>query len=399
VSASATGTLTVSLSQTADALQPRVSVIDSETLQLVATSRCDEPVEVPAGTYVVTATLPTGQRTLGVVDVAAGAARAFDLPAPQPAAAAAPGLRPPPRLRVGVTRGRPASAWYVRFFERHPGEGYAPAEPDAQVEDARLPALGTALRVSPRGGGVLFAQLAVPGAVPLNVALPVNGMTSVQSCRLTVTVTSGVVSADMSLPDNPRVDAVARYLLTGNLRDAVDVLGDAELLLAQKMADPFAAALGGYALVRQRRLDLLHHWPRNLSGMFPWLADGAIIAGEEAALEGDHATAVRELCDGARRGLPVFADGCSILMSRLREYATAPEPAPGVSADAHREAADRLEGLLPLGPFVDFARIALAFRAADPADAAGSQTPFDPRPGERWRRFDPRAPSGLAEVG
>lgn len=391
-----TGTLTVSMPPAAEALQPRVSVIDSETLQLVATSRCEEPVEVPAGTYVVTATLPTGQRTMGVVDVAAGAASAFDLPAPQPVGAqVAP---PPTRTAAGITRGRPLAAWYVRFFEHRPGEGYSPAEPEAEVESGDLLAPGTALRVTPRGSGTLFAQLAVPGAVPLNVALPVNGMTTVQSCRVTVTVTSGVVAADVSLPDNPRVDAVARYLLTGNLRDAVDVLGDAEQLLAQKMADPFAAALGGYALVRQRRLDLLHHWPRNLSGMFPWLPDGAIIAGEEAALEGDHEAAVRELCDGARRGLPVFADGCSILMSRLREYATAPEPAPGVGADAHREAAAQLERLLPLGPFVDFARIALAFRAADPADAAGSQTRFDPRPGEHWRRFDPRSASGLAEV-
>jgi hypothetical protein len=226
----------------------------------------------------------------------------------------------------------------------------------------------------------------------------VHGTTSLQSCLLTISVVDGAVRAEVSLPDNPRVDAVARYLLTGYLRDASEVLGDAETLLYDKMADPFAAALGGYALVRQSRLDRLHHWARNLSAMFPWLPDGAIIAGEEAALEGDHQTAVRELCDGARRGLPVFADGCSILMSRLREYATSPEPAPGVSADDHNEAAARLERLIPLGPFVYFARISLAFRAYDPADAAGSQTPFDPRPGEHWRRFDPRSPSGLAGV-
>lgn len=393
-------------------LRPHVNVIDSETLALVATSRCNEPVAVPAGRYMVSATLPNGERTMGVVDVDAGGHHELGLDAPEPATAktAAPTAGDPSRPGRAVTRGRPAPAWYIRFFESYPGAGYTLTEPEVEVEPDVPGAAGIALKISPRGGGVLVAQLAFPGAVPLNVALPVNGMTSVQSCRLTVAVEDGAVTGDVSLPENPRVDAVANYLMTGNLRDAGHVLGDAEGLLEQKMADPFAAALGGYALVRQRRLDLLHHWPRNLSSMFPWFPDGAIIAGEEAALEGDHAIAVRELCDGARRGLPVFADGCSILMSRLREYAKPKDdaaadarpvphkPPPGVDTADLEEAAVQLERLQPLAPFVNFARIVLAFRAARPDDVAGSQTPFDPRPGEGWQRYDPRAPTGLSAV-
>jgi hypothetical protein len=254
----------------------------------------------------------------------------------------------------------------------------------------------TALRITPSGIGLVRAQFAVPGTVPLNVALPVYGMTSVQSCRVEVTVEETTIAADVTLPDNPRADTVARYLLTGNLREAADVLGNAEALLEQKMADPFAAALGGYALVRSRRLDLLHHWPRNLSGLFPWLPDGAAIAAEEAALEGDHAWAVRELCDGARRGIPVFTDGCAILMSRLREYAAAAKPPPGVTEDDLADVRAQLDRLQPLAPFMDFARVSLAYRACNPADVVGSQYAFVPAEG--WLRYDPRAASGLAPV-
>jgi len=104
-----------------------------------------------------------------------------------------------------------------------------------------------------------------------------------------------------------------------------------------------AAALGGYALLRAGQLDRLHHWPRNLADWFPWLPDGAVIAGEEAALEGDHTLAIKYVCDAGGRGLPVFGAGLSLLASRLREYSAAPETAFGENGNLVAEAGRLLE--------------------------------------------------------
>lgn len=222
--------------------------------------------------------------------------------------------------------------------------------------------------------------------VPLTVALPIFGPTSSRSCRLTLGGLAGALTADVSLPDNPQADAVARYLQSGHLVEAAGVIQNAEQLLQRKMADPFGAALGGYALLRSGQLDRLHHWPRNLAGMFPWLPDGAVIAGEEAALEGDHATAIGFVCDAARRGLPVFAAGFSLLAARLREYAGAPAAAFGENGGLVGEAGQHLERALRVMPFVDFARVSFAFRGARVDDPAESQEPFV-EAGDDWKEL------------
>lgn len=379
-----TGRLKVRLETSDPYIAQPINVIDGSSLKLVASAACNEEIEVPAGTYVVSATLPSGERSVGVAEVAAGELSELALgvfpeievkmsaaPAPMgleslgpaddlPAAEAAPALAP--------------GTWFTRFHVQKPDGRFEPAEP--QVSVAAVSGDGAELTVSASGDGILFAQVARPGEVPLNVALPIYGPTISQSCLLTIEVGGSALDANVSLPDNPRIDAVARFLQGGNLQEAATVGGDAEHLLEEKMADPFGAALGGYALLRSGQLDRLHHWPRNLADWFPWLPDGAVIAGEEAALEGDHTVAIKYVCDAARRGLPVFGGGLSLLASRLREYSAAPEKAFGENGKLVAEAGPLLEELLGYMPYVDFNRVSLAYRAAKIDDPAGSQTPF-----------------------
>jgi len=389
---SATGTLKVQLDTAGPYVRQQVNVIDSTTLELVASPACGEEVEVPAGTYVVSATLPSGERSVGVAEVTANELAELALaspaavaeppsPPPPPAAAPAPGLEElgPP---AGADAAPATSGWFVRFRVRTE-QGFEPDEPQLDVLAATSD--GAELTVRASGEGLLFAQVARAGEVPLTVALPIFGPTSSQSCRLTLGGPAGALTADVSLPDNPRVDAVARYLQSGHPVEAASVLGNAEQLLQQKMADPFGAALGGYALLRSGQLDRLHHWPRNLAGTFPWLPDGAVIAGEEAALEGDHATALGFVCDAARRGLPVFAAGFSLLAARLREYAGAPADAFGENGGLVVEAGQHLESALRVLPFVDFARVSFAFRGARVDDPGTSQEPF--AAGDDWKEL------------
>jgi hypothetical protein len=374
-------------------VRPAVNVIDADSMQLVKTALRDEEVSIPAGKYLLSSMMPTGERSLAVADVSQGEYEEVTLaepPAPAPggagpATSALESLGPPPAPAVA-----PAPVlqeWFLRYASLGP-QGLQETIVHTQVE--KIGTDGTVdltLRVA-GVPGVVFLQVAAVGQVPQNVALPVNGMTASDSCRLAVG-TAGQLTLSVSLPDNPLVDAVARYIQTGALRQAARLATQAEKLLEEKMADPYGAALGGYALLRLHELGRLHDWSTNLANWFPWLADGAIIAGEKAALEGDQVTAASWMGEAARRGLPVFVDGFSMLASRLREYGTPKAPPPGVSMTLAKELAEHADRLLPLTTKVDFSRISLAFPAADLAEPARSQTPLGSPPTRPWRRFTP----------
>lgn len=363
-----------------------ISVIDGKTLQLVETSTCNEEISLPVGTYLVSTTLPSGERSLGVAEVVSDELSELALTVDQPA------VVPPPEpaleslgsaggaLRRSAT---PPERWHVRFHAQTQLGAYEPEEPLISVI-SRSPGR-VELEVSASGDGILFAQIAEPGETPLNVALPIYGPTISQHCRLTIERGQPSTIANVSLPDNPKIDAVARYLNGGHLREAADLSADAEQLLQSKMADPFGAALGGYALLRLGRLDRLHDWPYNLATWFPWLPDGAVIAGEASALADDHETAIAQLCEARRRGLPVFSAGLSLLASRLREYAAAPKEAFGANGDRVAEAGEVLERVLEVMAFADFDRVSLAFRGREIDDPASSQTPVSDFGAGGWR--------------
>jgi len=391
------GLLTVHMPELGIDVQPTVNVVDAQSLELVKTALADEQVEVPAGQYIVSSTLPSGERALGVAQVAGGAHEEVALATAASAAAAttsAPDAPAPTLERLGsgdVGQAAPSTdVASARFFMRYLAvKRGGVVKADGSTEVIGVGADGSVeLRLRPRGlEGVIFMQLAVPGEVPLNVALPANGMTGSESCRLTVAVKP--LTAVVSLLDNPRIDAAARYINSGNLEQAGNLAADAEKLLQAKKSDPIGAALGGYVLLRLHELPRLHTWADNLARWFPWLPDGPIIAGEAAALKGDHRGAIASFCEAAQRGLPVFADGFSMLVSRLREYNHADKP-PGASKQLVAEVARQTERLLPLSPLIDFARISLAIHGARLEDPLGSQQPLAPSVGaEGWRRFSP----------
>ncbi len=371
-------------------VRPAVNVIDAGSMQLVETTLCDEEVSVPAGKYILSSTLPTGERSVAYADVSEGKHEEVNLVAleqlPVPGSeTATPGLE-----SLGPPKPAPSPVptveeWFLRFVCVGP-QGVEDARVETNVEKSGKD--GTVeLTLRPEGiPGVIFVQVAAVGHVPQNAALPVNGMTTSGSCRLTVE-TAGQLTPLVSLPDNPLVDAVARYIHTGALGEAARLAPQAEKLLAAKMADPYGAALGGYALLRLHELGRLHDWSTNLANLFPWLADGAIVAGEKAALEGDQVTAATWMADAARRGLPAFADGFSMLTSRLREYGSPKNPPPGVSSTLAKELARHAKRLVPLTTTIDFSRIMLAFPGADLADPARSQTPLASVPARPWRRY------------
>lgn len=94
----------------------------------------------------------------------------------------------------------------------------------------------------------------------------------------------------------------------------------AERLLREKRQDPVAAVVGGYALLRFNDLERLHDWTDNLHAWFPELPDAAVLRAEHLARLAKHSESLVTFLKLTRLGLPLFAEGTSLALGRLRLY-------------------------------------------------------------------------------
>ena len=98
------------------------------------------------------------------------------------------------------------------------------------------------------------------------------------------------------------------------------MLAKAESLLFGKYEDPIGATIGGYFLLRARRLARLRSWAPNLA-RFGWLPDGAVIDGWQHLLAGkagrssdEFALAREQYLLAATRRVPVYTEGLRLLI-------------------------------------------------------------------------------------
>lgn len=327
------------------------------------------------GIYMVSAHLPGGRQLAETVDVHAGTIHPVDL-TPEPEALS-------PRARYSTVFAEAAAApsfdqavfpfdWSFRFLRM---ESLSEAVPDTHVvveqTERRQGSLAMTIRVPLTA--VVFVQIARAGEVPLNVALPAtrgNG----ERCILTVEDRAGLLYVS-ALPAAGRVGRAAQYLAAGeNQHAALLITGqEAEELLYSKITDPVGAAMGGYVLLRLGALERTHNWMDNLAAWFQWLPDGAIIAGEKAAMLGNHVQAAGYFLQAGKRGLPLFTDGFSVLVSRLRQYQTNAHIQARFTQDEFADVRALSARLEEWSPFVDFSALTLTFRAAELTRPAESQ--------------------------
>ena len=121
---------------------------------------------------------------------------------------------------------------------------------------------------------------------------------------------------------NAHADTLAGYLHRGDLYSASSMAGwaeKAEDLLAQKMADPFAAVVGAYLLLRTRNIDLLHNWTRTLMESFPRIPDAVVIRAWHLIYRRGDEAEIRALFERALdRSLPIFTEGLRLLSDGVR---------------------------------------------------------------------------------
>lgn len=181
-------------------------------------------------------------------------------------------------------------------------------------------------------------------------------------------------------------DLLTRYLGRGMYAEAQEASlshsMDAENLLSAKQSDPIAAAVGAYTLLRVGQLERLHEWTENLMNWFEWLPDGAAIRGEHLARQGKHLESLRAFIALSVRGLPVFTDGLSYTVERLRLYTHQRMIPEGATAMEIALATHLRDQLTQFSACADFDRTYLTYPGADPAspniDRSSSDGPPKP---------------------
>jgi hypothetical protein len=346
-------TLTLSVANEWSA--PQAVVRDWE-LKLVGHLRAGEQEDLAPGRYLVSLSYPGGDEDVKAVEIAPGedATVAFgDVPVASDARLES--------LSVAPARAAAALPWHARLLSGRDG---TPVPGSIQATDA-----GDAVdldAVAVAAAAPTWIQVAVAGGVPRNVMVP-------ERWGLRITLGDADARATAVPPAGGLVATLAMYLGNGQVREAADLGDTATGLLRAENADPIGAAVGGYALLRMGRVDPMHDWPYDLSSVFEWLPDGAVIAAELAVLQDRRDEAAAQLERAAERGVPLFADGLSLLGRRVREGLVDTEPARRLAA---------------LTPFMELGQLTVAVPGGDPLEPAGTQRPLDEfPPGQGWRSF------------
>jgi hypothetical protein len=212
---------------------------------------------------------------------------------------------------------------------------------------------------------------------PLNLLMPsARDAPSEPPCRIVIrTLDEGYVA--QVHPGDLLADSLLKYAEEGRA-DAVQTLSraHAERLLAEKIERPIAATVGAYSLLRTGALEALHDWTKNLYNWIEWLPDAVPILAEHRARQGRHAEALEILVRLPERGLPMFTDGLSYALDRLRLYTR--DSGSKFPEERIKEGQTLLDRLEDFSIEIDFSQPTVSFTGLYPS------APGDPLPFHGW---------------
>ena len=195
---------------------------------------------------------------------------------------------------------------------------------EAFIDDIYFP-IETAAQFELFLGGTLFYLQVGGESLPSRfVALPPENL------RILITANDDASADGSLLPEavevsvsstNQQAETLLKYLDKGAVKEArtVSQAVVAEELLYAKRANPPAAAVGSYYLLRVGELDRLHTWTENLANWTPWLPDGAVIRAWHLLQQEnpDLAGVKQRLLEATKRGIPVYTEGLRLLYDGL----------------------------------------------------------------------------------
>lgn len=166
------------------------------------------------------------------------------------------------------------------------------------------------LRIEQPSGSVL--QVQVPATVR-RVWARADVLREQSTVSLSIRIQTASDAADM----------LAGYLQRGDLYSAeamAEWCDEASGMLQSKVADPYAAVVGAYLLLRLKRFSQMHDWGRNLADWFPLLPDGCVVWASQLMQQpaSDQIQIRKYLLESVQRGMPVYTEGLRLLTDGLR---------------------------------------------------------------------------------
>ena len=204
---------------------------------------------------------------------------------------------------------------------------------------------------APRNAGPRFLCIYDEGQPKRTVALPAS---KESFCRVIVKRNKGDRELEVEIAMGKlQADLLLQFIEQGSVSHATTVMRsprlEAQNLLFEKEQDPVAAMLSAYFILRYGPASDLSDWTSLLFNFRTWSADAALIYAEHCARQGQHEQALNVFLQMPERGLPIFTDGLSYAVDRLRQYVRV-----GFQDDRKEECSSLLEKLIVLSTYADF---------------------------------------------
>jgi hypothetical protein len=196
---------------------------------------------------------------------------------------------------------------------------------------------------------IVFAQVARPGVHTVNVAIPPGGTLRPVRCHLVVASEKGLLQAHVRLSTD-WANSALQYMALGYYEEAKHLVEGANVhrpsvaaQVVEKVADwfvkpqqpsgigrivqgvlnrfddPAAALVPRYLGLRTRDDTVFNTLGDSLLDVVQGLSDGLVISAEIAARQGLHKIAALHILSIKPGGLPLFAEGFSMLLHRIKD--------------------------------------------------------------------------------
>jgi hypothetical protein len=278
---------------------------------------------------------------------------------------------------------------------------------------------------------VLFAQISQPGVRTVNVATPPAGALWPVRCHLVVVSEADLLQAHIRLATE-WANAALQYMSQGHYAEAKQLaetaiehrlsraaqaienvadwfanpqrptrVGQIVQQVIDRFDDPAAALVPRYIGLRTRDDSVFNTLGDFLLDVIQGLSDGLVISAEIAARGNQHKMAASRILSIPAGGLPLFTDGFSMLLHRVKELVELdaseipPDQRPGPKETEQLN--DLLRTLMKWAPFVNVNSPTLTFRGNDLTAPKESEAPLTPKLSDGWI-LGPEPRKGLTVV-
>jgi len=310
-------------------------------------------------------------------------------------------LPPLPTPGAALSLERPEATreqFWIRFRKL---TGWSVSEPVEPVRfSTRYVQDKTIIEVTNPVRRVIFAQVARPSLPTVNVAIPLGGTSRPGRCDLVVSVGEDLLQAHVRLATE-WANSALQYMTQGYLEEAKQLinslkanepsgLGGLVNKLFSRFEDPAASLVPRYLGLRTGEDTFINTIGQQFLDSFQQeLSDALVIGAELAARERQYKLAAQKILNIRPGAVPLFTEGFSLLIHRLRELIDLddeepPPPTQRLEEGQIEKLKELMRAVSRWAPFLNLNSPTVTFRGDDLAAPDGKENRATPAVTEGW---------------